>query len=306
MARAPVYLRLSVSIQSWAIFWRKTASFVVGRPLFSTWRAISTNPSRAMRNLTCRPKPRARRSYIRVVNPTDQPLPTPPSTWDSCTRTLSKKTSLNSASPVICRKRLDRHSGQLHVEQEVGDPRVPGRVGIRAGQQHHPVRDVGEGGPDLLPVDHPVVAILDGPRLQGGQVGPGIGLRVTLAPDLLGGEDLRRIAPLLFLRAAGNDRRSGHPDPEDVQDRRRLREGHLLLEDHLLDERQALTSRLLRPGEADEPAIVEPALPVAEELVRLRTRDLGAAPGSAHPVARDVLVEPGPDALAEGFLFRGQ
>jgi hypothetical protein len=56
-----------------------------------------------MRSRTCSPKPSASRSYMSVVSPTVQPLLTPPSTWLSWTRTLSKKTSLNSASPVSCR-----------------------------------------------------------------------------------------------------------------------------------------------------------------------------------------------------------
>ncbi len=102
MARAPVYLSDSVSIQSCASFWRITGSFVTTRPLFSTLRAISMRLSSVMRSRTCSPKPSASRSYISVVSPTCQPPLTSPSTCDSCTRTLSKNTSLNSGSPVIC------------------------------------------------------------------------------------------------------------------------------------------------------------------------------------------------------------
>ena len=38
MARAPVYLKTSVSIQSWASFCRMMGSFVTGRPFFLVWR----------------------------------------------------------------------------------------------------------------------------------------------------------------------------------------------------------------------------------------------------------------------------
>ena len=102
MARAPVYLKTSVSIQSWASFCRIIGSRVTGTPSFLVARARSTRASRAMRSRTCSPKPRASRSYIRVVSPTAQPLSSPPRICDSGIRTLSKYTSLNSASPVSC------------------------------------------------------------------------------------------------------------------------------------------------------------------------------------------------------------
>ena len=101
-ARAPVYFSASVSIHSVASFCRMTGSFVMLRPCFSIRLAMSMSDSSVMRSRTCRPKPSASRSYISVVRPTAQPLLTPPRIWLSCTRTLSKKTSLNSASPVIC------------------------------------------------------------------------------------------------------------------------------------------------------------------------------------------------------------
>jgi hypothetical protein len=41
-------------------------------------------------------------------------------------------------------ERLHRHAGRVHVEQEVGDALVLRRIGIGAGQQHHPVGHVGE------------------------------------------------------------------------------------------------------------------------------------------------------------------
>ena len=102
MARAPVYLKTSVSIHIWASFCRITGSWVTGTPFFLVARARSSRLSSAMRSRTCRPKPRASRSYMRVVSPTAQPLFSPPRICDSWIRTLSKYTSLNSASPVNC------------------------------------------------------------------------------------------------------------------------------------------------------------------------------------------------------------
>ena len=45
---------------------------------------------------------RETRSFMRVVMATRQPSPAGPTRIESGTRTLSKNTSLNSASPVIC------------------------------------------------------------------------------------------------------------------------------------------------------------------------------------------------------------
>src|SRR3972149_393423 len=77
----------------------------------------------------------------------------------------------------------------------LGIARAPG--GPR--HEHHPVSQLRDGGPALLAVHHPAVAVLDRARLQRGEVAPGIGLGVALAPDLLAGEHLGGIAPLLLL-----------------------------------------------------------------------------------------------------------
>ncbi|HEV8566863.1 MAG TPA: hypothetical protein VGQ92_07155 [Actinoplanes sp.] len=49
------------------------------------------------------PPPIATRSFISVVRATRQPSPTSPRRRESCSRTSVRNTSLNSASPVICR-----------------------------------------------------------------------------------------------------------------------------------------------------------------------------------------------------------
>ena len=68
-----------------------------------------------------------------VVIPTRQPLLTPPSACDSCTRTLSKKTSLNSASPVSCRSGLIVMPGSFMSSRKYVMPLCLGRAGsVRA------------------------------------------------------------------------------------------------------------------------------------------------------------------------------
>src|SRR6058998_2863948 len=302
IARAPRYLRHSVSIQSWAIFCRITGSLVRTRPSFSMRRASSMRPSSAMRSRTWSPNPSARRSYISVVSPTCQPLLRPPRISDSWTRTLSKKTSeLGIARDLL--ERLHRHAGQAHVEQEVRDALVPRRVGIGPRQQHHAIGDVGQRRPHLLPVDHPVLAVFHGTSLERREIGPGVRLRIPLAPDLFAGEDLGRIPLLLLLGPVGDDRRPGHADAEDVQDLRRLGQRHLLVEDQLLHEGEATPAVLLGPRQSDEPRVVERALPVAKKLIRLGSRNLRAGHDATGPVTRNVLFEPRADLLAKRVLF---
>ena len=178
--------------------------------------------------------------------------------------------------------------------------------GVGARQQHHPVGLMRDGRPHLLAVDDVVVAHFLRARLERGQVRARVGLRVALAPDLLAGQHLRRIAPLLLLGAVGDDGGTGHADRQDVEHGGRLGQRDLLLEDHLLHEGEPAAAVVLRPGQAHEARVVHLALPRAKEVV-----DLG--PGHvrphAHPVAPvlgQVLREPGPDFVPERCLLRGQ
>jgi len=173
-------------------------------------------------------------------------------------------------------ERLHGHAGRAHVEEEVGDPFVPRGLGVGAGQQHHPVRDVSQRGPDLLAVDHPVLAVLHRASLERGQVGAGVGLGVALAPDLLAGEDFGGVALLLLFGPVGDDRGAGHADAQDVQDGRGLGQRHLLLQDQLLHEGESLAAVFLGPGEPDESGVEELALPAAQRLVGFGTWHVGA------------------------------
>jgi len=88
-----------------------------------------------------------------------------------CSR-LSKNTSLKSASPV--RLRIGRTStpGWSSGTSSMLMPRCGAGGRVRPGQHEHPVRPVGPRGPELLPVEHPAVAVRLGPQRQAGQVGP--------------------------------------------------------------------------------------------------------------------------------------
>ena len=76
-----------------------------------------------------------------------------------------------------------------HRHEQVGDALVLGRVAVGAGQHEAPVGPVGQRGPHLLAVDHPLVAVELGAGLDVGEVGAGVGLAVALAPQLGAGDD---------------------------------------------------------------------------------------------------------------------
>src|SRR5262245_11959769 len=149
-----------------------------------------------------------------------------------------------------------------------------------------------------------MLAVLDGARLQRRQVGARVGLRVALAPDFFAREDLGGVALLLLLGAPGDDRGTGHADAEHVQDGRRLRDRHLLLEDQLLHEGEPAAAILLGPRESDESGLEQRALPDPEELVLLFARNLRAA--DRLPFTRNVLREPRADGRPESLLIGRQ
>ena len=179
-----------------------------------------------------------------------------------------------------------------------------GRRRVGAGQEHHPVGDLREAGPDLLAVDDVGVPVALGPRLEGREVGPGVGLGIPLAPNLLAGEDLRQVAPLLRLGAVGGDGRPRHPHAEDVEDGRRPVADHLLVEDQLLHPREPAAAVLLGPGEPEEAGVVELPLPHPPQVVHLGPGDLGD--GAGDPVGGEVGGEPRLHFGAKGLLRGSQ
>ncbi len=74
----------------------------------------------------------------------------------------------------------------LHVHEQVGEAVTRVRLFPFAGEEHAPLRDVGQRRPHLLPVDDVVIAGVLGARLQAGKVAARVRLAEALAPDLLG------------------------------------------------------------------------------------------------------------------------
>ena len=193
-------------------------------------------------------------------------------------------------------------AGGLHVDQEVGDALVFGRVGIGAGEQDHPVALVGAGGPDLRAVDHVVVAVADGARLQAGEVGAGAGLAEALAPALLAAQDAGQVALLLLVGAVEQDGGAG-PAQANAAEARRARLGQLLVEDELLHHGEAAAAILRGPVRRDPGAGahgVAPALPGGARGSGRAGIEGGAEGGAAAQRVGQFAVDEAADVVAEG------
>ena len=93
-------------------------------------------------------------------------------------------------------------------------PRCLGTSGSVRATRIAPPGVVGHGGPHLLPVDDPLVAVPDRAGRERRQVGPGAGLAEELAPDLLA-RPQRAQEPLpLLVGAEHQDRRRRHSQPD--------------------------------------------------------------------------------------------
>ena len=160
--------------------------------------------------------------------------------------------------------------------------------GSRAREEDAEVGEVRERRPHLLPVHDEVAVVEPRARPHAGEVRACAGLGEALAPDLLGREERREVAPLLLLGAVRDDRRAGHADADDADVRRRLGARELLEEDRLVRVRRAAAAVLLGPGEPDVAGVVERPAPGAH----LGSVEAGRPTAVALEVVREVLLEP--------------
>ena len=100
------------------------------------------------------------------------------------TRALSNSTCPNSfVIPfIICSGRCSMPGWCIGTAN--ADSPCASHVGVGAREQDAPVRDVGVARPDLVAVDHELVAVARRGRAQRREVGAGVGLAETLAPPL--------------------------------------------------------------------------------------------------------------------------
>ena len=177
------------------------------------------------------------------------------------------------------------------------------RAGLGAGDHEAPVGLVGQRGPHLLPVDDPVVVLEPGLGRDGRQVRPGAGLGVALAPELLHRHDPRQEALLLLRGPEGDQRRAEQLLAEMVHARRSVGPRVLLVEDHLLEQRQAAAAVLLGPADAGPAVLREVAVPLDPLVVGLVLPARTALPAQLGEVAAEVLLQPGTDLGAERLVL---
>ena len=198
----------------------------------------------------------------------------------------------------------------LEVDDEGGDALVlgpaldGGRVG--AEQEQAPLGQVRGRDPDLLAVDHVVVAVEDGHGAEVGQVVAGVGLGEPLAPVLVGVEDRGEPAVLLLLGAPLDEHRADLPDAVGVVHPRCPVLGHDLRVEEALDRRGLPAAPLRRPVDGGPAALVQHALP---GLAALLGRDAGVPLVFVLRLGQElleVLVEPAPQLVAEGLVLGGQ
>ena len=146
-------------------------------------------------------------------------------------------------------------AGAFHIDQQIAEALMLGRVGIGPTQQGGEVGAVSVGGPDLGTVDQEVVAPVNRPRLHCGQVGAVVGLGQALAPDFFSRRNPGDIALLLFRRAPLHQRRSHPRDALKIDRGRSLGAVEFLIVNDLLDEAGATSAILLGPVDA-HPAVV--------------------------------------------------
>ena len=144
--------------------------------------------------------PMETRSFIRVTMAPRQPSPTSLRRSESGTADVGEVDLVELGVAGHLAQRPDLDAGGVHVDHEVGEALVLLGLGIGAGEDHAEAGGVGQGRPDLLAVEDPLVAVALGPGRQAGHVGSGAGLGEQLAPDLLAGEQRAQVALLLALR----------------------------------------------------------------------------------------------------------
>ena len=175
-------------------------------------------------------------------------------------------------------------------------PACFGASGSVRARQEHVVGVLGLGRPDLLAVDHPLVAVELGARREGGEVAARVRLAEPLAPGRLAVQDPRQEPVLLLLGAPLQDRRADEGVAEEVGAQRCLGAGELLVEDHALEGAEPLALVLGRPARADPAALVEPLGPLLVEPGPLLGRHRETL---VEPALREVLLEPRTDLRAE-------
>ena len=170
-------------------------------------------------------------------------------------------------------QRADRHARRVDRHDEQRDALVLGQIGIGAHGEPDVRGDVGERGPDLLAVDHPLVADAHRARAQRREVGAGVRLAVADRERVFAAPDARQVAALLLLAAEVQDRRPDRGVGE-------VAVGHAPVL-HLLDEQELVEQVAPLPALLDGPAHARPAA-LVERVAEARELGPVGAVGRAY------------------------
>src|SRR5437867_11041741 len=153
----------------------------------------------------------------------------------------------------------------------------------------------------MAPTHDEVIAVARGSRLEVREIGARVRLRESLAPELVGREDLRQVALLLRRGPVLHERGAEHRHAAAVHELRRLGACHLLVEDDQLDDRRAAAPELPWPVEPDVAGLAHSLLP-RPGLLHLRPAAARGGVGPAAHIVRRVDLAPPAGLLADRFF----
>src|SRR3984893_1351098 len=143
------------------------------------------------------------------------------------------------------------------------------------------MRLVSTGGPDLLPVHHPLIAVELGPRYRTGHVAAAARLTEQLAPDILAGQNAQQELLLLQIGAVGENGRGGEGANADLGDADRTDALELLLDHRYQADGKVAAVPARRPMRDAPPGLGQFETPFHQRIVRTPLRfqpgtDVGA------------------------------
>jgi hypothetical protein len=221
----------SCSMWSWA-----SAGASAGRSTPPAARTGSSSRSSAVGPMPHSTPPGGQRHPLVAERHLGQRHPsfTSPTRFSAGMRTSVKNTSLNVCPPVISMIGRISMPGRVHRADEVRDALVLGTSGSVRAIRMPNLAYWAPRRPDLLAVDHPLVAVAHRAGAEVGQVAAGAGLAEELAPDLLAREQGEQVALLLLLGAGVQDRGPAQPMPIGF-DGAHAGPAQLVVDDQLVD-----------------------------------------------------------------------
>ena len=179
-------------------------------------------------------------------------------------------------------ERAHFHAALVHGQNEVGKPLVLRHVPIRARQQQAVVRMMGAGGPHLLAVDDPLLAVELGAACRPGEVRTAPRLAEELAPGVFAGEDAAQILGLLRIGAMFEKRCRRQQTNAGLGNAHRAHARELLVHHRCQRLRQVAPEPRLRPRRHPPAGVRQLAAPLGQARVRIPVRVQPSAHFRAH------------------------